>query len=70
MEHFVPVAVGGLDVHVWVDLFNGCHTRNADGYSQFAWPDGGSYLQQENLTVLIFRIIKEQYNKVLSNAQQ
>lgn len=60
----VPVSVAGFDVSFWVDLFNGCHTKGSFGAMQFAWPDGCSYLEQENLTVELFLMIQEQIDKV------
>ena len=63
MSNSKPVDVGGLDASTWVDLFNGCHTKGGFGATQFAWPDGGCYLDQENLTVQMFRLIQEQLNK-------
>ena len=56
--------IGGLDVGLWVDMFKGCHTKGA---VQFAWPDGGSYLQQENLTVNMFRIIQNEISEINTN---
>ena len=65
-NNFTPVKVGGLDISYWLDLFGGCHTN---GSTQFAWPDGGNYLDQDNLTVLVFRMIQEQINKVNDNGK-
>ena len=66
MNSHVPVVIGGISIADWVDLHRGCHTESALGASQFAWPDGLSYLEQDNLTITIFRMINEQIRKVNS----
>ena len=67
MSSFRPVDVAGIDVSFWVDLFNGCHTKGGFGAMQIAWPDGRSYLEQDNITVQMFRMIQEQIDKANTN---
>jgi len=39
-------------------LFLGCHEHNGWGYQRMNWPDGGAFLEQENLLVEAFRVIR------------
>lgn len=64
MSTYSPVSIGGLDVGIWIDMYKGCHTK---GGVQFAWPDGNSYLQQDNLTVCVFRIIQNEIKGMNAN---
>lgn len=57
--------VCGLYVKYWVDLFDGCHTSGAFGESiRLEWPDGGCYLEQYNITIIMFNKIQEQRTKL------
>ena len=60
MEHYVPVEIAGLDVGIWVELFNGCHSNGIKGPQLIAWPDGKCYLDQPNIVVIMFEVIRDQ----------
>lgn len=53
--------IGGLDVLYWVELYLGCHST---GGVQFGWPDGKSYLEQDNILVEVFKMIKNQIQEM------
>jgi len=69
MTNHIPVVIAGLSLAVWVDLFNGCHTTNGVGLNQFEWPDGGNYLNQDNVLVFMFKLIEQQYDKASKNGK-
>jgi hypothetical protein len=52
--------VGGIDSLLWFDAFEQCHNETAEGYQRIAWPDGKSYLDQDNLVVEMFNRIKSE----------
>lgn len=61
------IVVCGLSVRYWVDLFEGCHTKDGFGAAiQFSWPDDCCYLDQYSITVYMFNIIEEQLGKINS----
>jgi len=59
MKHF-PQHVGGMEVSQWIDLFEGCHRKNGKDSVQWSWPDGECYLKQDNLTIVMFELIRAQ----------
>lgn len=69
MSNHTPVDIGGLSLLTWVDIFNGCHTNSGYGLSQFEWPLGGSYLNQDNILVFMFKLIADQYSKASNNGK-
>ncbi len=38
-----------------------CHNITMTGYEQFCWPDGKSFLEQSQITVQVFDLIKREY---------
>ena len=43
-------------------MFLNCHYNN----SFSGWPDGRGYLDQSNLMVAIFNVLREEYNKYMN----
>lgn len=67
MGGYKTIVVAGLKLEAWVNMFNGCHSKDSFGsHIQFAWPDGGSYLSQHNVTIVLFDLIRSQYDKINS----
>lgn len=58
------VEIAGLDISIWVDLFNGCHINSGNGIIRVGWPDGGNYLDQYNITVVMFDIILKEIHRI------
>lgn len=62
--------IGKKPVSNWLMLFRSCFNYNESGFSQWCWPDGRSLLDQSQITMTVFDIIKseamKQVNKQLS----
>jgi len=56
-------SVGGVCLEIWFDAFYQCHENSSSGLMRMCWPDGRCYLEQENLVVEMFALIREEYNK-------
>jgi hypothetical protein len=63
------VLVGGLTAEQWLAIWFGCHNMAESGPMQFAWPDGGTLLQQPAVTVHAFREVRTCVIKELQNAR-
>lgn len=60
----IPVTqVAGINVLDWIDIFEGCYTKTQAGPVQWAWPNGECYLYQDEVTVQMFRLIKNNINE-------
>lgn len=52
-------------IEVWLDCFDQCHHSSGSGYKRTCWPDGGAYIDQANVTVSIFGIIRDELTLML-----
>lgn len=46
-------------------MFFDCHRVAGDGITLIAWPDGGAYFDQEQLTVEVFGVIRDELIHIL-----
>ena len=51
--------VGGFPVRAWVDMFFHVHVFQ-EAWVRLEWPDGGAYLDQPNLAVEVFDVIRDE----------
>ncbi|MCK5609648.1 hypothetical protein KAR91_47685 [Candidatus Pacearchaeota archaeon] len=49
---------------MWLDAFTHCHENGMNGLVRTCWPDGESYMEQENLVVVMFGIIRDEKGKM------
>jgi len=56
--------VAGVCIEVWLDAFECCHANGYECIVRFCWPDGGAYLDQDNIVVSMFNLIKEEHRKI------
>ncbi len=61
---YEDATIGGLKLASWFDAFYYCHEQGSNGLIRVAWPDGKSYLHQENLLIEMFALIRDEYDKV------
>jgi hypothetical protein len=66
MEPYEPPTIGGLEIEHWFEAWTYCH--NAQG--QHAWPAGGSYVEQDNLVIVMFGLIAQEYMVWLRQQKQ
>jgi len=52
-------------MELWIDAFTHCHRRVEKGIDRIYWPDGKSYIEQENIVVEMFEILRSEYLKVI-----
>ncbi len=57
--------VAGFPAAYWVALFKASNSLLQGGVSFHSWPDGSSQLEQEEVTIQIFQLIKEEWLQVL-----
>jgi len=65
--------VASVRADVWIDVWTSCHalTRGLGGKTgrtpptvhRVEWPDGGAYMDQENVVIEVFRIIETEWLK-------
>lgn len=57
--HNEPWTLDGYHFTFWIDLFFTCYDFSNDGLTFTQWPDGGTYLEQDNFTISAFRALRE-----------
>ncbi len=62
--------IGGYWVGVWVETFLDVHRLSSDGPVRLEWPNGGTYLEQEQIVIIAFRIIEEEFKRYIKEAQK
>lgn len=40
-------------------MYMGCHSATDIGMIRTGWPDGGSYLEQNNILISVFKMLTE-----------
>lgn len=50
-------------------MFKHCHRMTQSGYQRTEWPDGGSYLDQENIVVSVFSVMKGEVDELIRARQ-
>ena len=48
----------------WLDLFHLCHEFNGQAFIRLCWPENKSVMNQNNLVIVIFNIIKNELIKL------
>ena len=48
----------------WLDLFYLCHEFNGTAFIRLCWPEDKPVMQQNNLVIVIFDVIKSQLIKL------
>lgn len=46
-----------MAVEQWILLWKACHNVTGTGILQWCWPDGGSLLEQDAVTVQVFGVL-------------
>lgn len=54
----------------WTDAFFHCHRLSADGVEFIAWPDGGPYLDQEEVLIEAFNAMRAEMNEAIKRELQ
>ena len=54
----------------WTDAFFHCHRISAEGAQLVAWPDGGPYLQQEEILIDAFAEMRAEMNEQIKHELQ
>jgi len=49
-----------------MQLFNACFNFAEAGFIQWCWPDGNSYLEQDNVLVEMFSLMKSESETQIS----
>lgn len=62
MDH-ENIIIQGLPIFEWTTLFMDCHNFTGLGIMQYTWPDGKSVLEQSNLLVEVFTLIKSEFTQ-------
>lgn len=52
---------------MWLDAFEHCYPLSSFGFMFHSWPDGESYLEQENIVVTMFDFMLEEAKKATQN---
>ena len=59
---------GGLTHYQWFDTFKHCHDNFGFGMFRIDWPEEGAYVEQDNIVVQMFSIIRDELN-IMSNSK-
>lgn len=70
MKGVSPATVAEVPPALWVDTFEHCHSVTQHGILFHGWPDGDCLLEQEELVVEAFRVMKDEMRAVLREAQK
>jgi hypothetical protein len=54
---------------IWLDVFDHCHEAGQT-LNRIAWPDNGAYLEQDNLLVQVFDIVRDEGVSAIEAARQ
>ena len=60
----------GVGVLSWVQMFVHTHAKTSLGIVRLGWPDGRSYLEQSNITVEVFDVVRDQTVKDMAEADK
>lgn len=55
----------GYSIELWLDTFKHCCRLTQVGYERASWPDGESFLDQENAVVTMFDVMKGQVDQLI-----
>ena len=55
--------IGGISLDSWLSLFFVCHDCSTFRVQQWCWPNGQAAIEQSNLMILIFSVIKSVFIK-------
>lgn len=58
---YLPVR--GLSASRWYELFCATYSRTNIGFIFNAWPDGGTYFDQDNTMLEVFSVIEDEFIK-------
>lgn len=51
-------------------MFKHCHRPTQIGYQRTEWPDGGCYMNQDNILVSLFVIMKGEVDELIRVRQE
>jgi len=62
--------VGDYSTSTWANIFFDCHAITKHGVVLIAYPDGECYYEQEQLTIDVFNILRDEVMRAIAASLQ
>jgi hypothetical protein len=65
-----PWFVDAFHVTFWIEMFFNCYDFNNGDITFAQWPDGGSYLDQDNKTLAVFTSLRAGVDRYIKSERR